>query len=34
VRAGVVSLAAGDRVRLRMRDGRAAALVETVERSG
>ena len=34
VRAAVADLAAGDRVRLRMRDGRAAALVETVERNG
>ncbi|HEV8228955.1 MAG TPA: exodeoxyribonuclease VII large subunit, partial [Candidatus Limnocylindria bacterium] len=34
VRAAVADLAAGDHVRLRMRDGRAAALVEGVERNG
>ena len=34
VRASVVDLTSGDHVRLRMRDGRAAALVETVERNG
>jgi exonuclease VII large subunit len=34
VRAGVASLAKGERVALRMRDGRAAAVVETVERRG
>jgi len=34
VRASVFDLAAGDHVRLRMRDGRAGALVETVERNG
>jgi len=34
VRAAVADLAAGDRVRLRMRDGRARALVESIERNG
>ena len=34
VRASVTTLGAGDRVRLRMRDGRAAVLVETVEKRG
>jgi exonuclease VII large subunit len=34
VRASVVDLASGDHVRLRMRDGRAGALVETIERNG
>jgi exodeoxyribonuclease VII large subunit len=33
VRAGVASLRAGDRARLRMRDGRADVTVEGVERS-
>jgi exodeoxyribonuclease VII large subunit len=32
VRASVTTLTAGDRVRLRMRDGRAAAIVEAVDR--
>ena len=34
VRASVAQLAAGDHVRLRMRDGRVAAVVETVEKHG
>jgi exodeoxyribonuclease VII large subunit len=34
VRASAATLAAGERVRLRMRDGRAGAVVESVERRG
>ena len=34
IRASVATLEAGARVRIRMRDGRAGALVETVERNG
>jgi exodeoxyribonuclease VII large subunit len=34
VRASAAALAPGDRVRLRMRDGRAGAVVETIERHG
>ena len=34
IRASVATLKTGDRVRVRMRDGRAGALVETVERNG
>jgi exodeoxyribonuclease VII large subunit len=33
IRASAAALAPGDRVRVRMRDGRAGALVETVERN-
>ena len=34
IRASVGALEAGEHVRVRMRDGRAGALVETVERNG
>src|SRR5881396_3077767 len=34
IRASVATLKSGDHVRVRMRDGRAGALVETVEKSG
>jgi len=34
IRASVAKLETGERVRVRMRDGRAGALVETVERNG
>ena len=34
IRASVATLKTGERVRVRMRDGRAGALVETVERNG
>jgi len=34
IRASVATLEAGERVRIRMRDGRAGAVVETLERNG
>jgi len=34
IRASVATLNPAERVRLRMRDGRAGALVETIERNG
>ena len=34
IRAGVAALSAGERARLRMRDGRAAVTIEEVERRG
>jgi len=34
IRASVATLGTGEHVRIRMRDGRAGALVETVERNG
>jgi exodeoxyribonuclease VII large subunit len=34
IRASVTALKPGEHVRVRMRDGRAGALVETVERNG
>jgi exodeoxyribonuclease VII large subunit len=34
VRASVATVKTGDHIRVRMRDGRAGALVETVERNG
>ena len=34
IRASVAALGTGDHVRIRMRDGRAGALVETIERNG